>query len=428
MERKRLQLLGAAFAGLLALTLGLFTYSTRAADTGRLFVFGPASATCERTGQTATAGFQNSSFGVELQNFWAQERVAISITFPDGRVFSPSVAQLADNNSLLPYNSAGVRNGLDGVIDMPANVPYVQPSSVGGDYYARFTITSRWPYGCYTLTARGLGSSRQAQSSFVVTPRVGAAPNPGQATLTIQDNTTGDQSSQQGAIVNIFGRGFVARELISIWMTAPDGTVTPYPYQPVSSDIGSFAETFTFNALFPTGVYKFTALGNQSGYQVIADFNLTSRPSNTSGWAQLRVAFPADTGGAQRTFFEVQGKRYNPGERVDIWMTLPDGAVRGLPSQFANEFGEFYAVLYLDERLPVGEYDFTGKGASSGFLVITTLFLERGSPNVLDTTPLLIPAPVVVDSNTGAPLGGPDTLGSPPALDPPPTTFVEPTF
>jgi hypothetical protein len=315
---------------------------------------------------------------------------------------------------------------------MPANFPWISTTSAGGDYYFPFPATNKWPYGCYTFTAHGLASNREVSASFAVIPQVGPAPDPGQASLIVEDNTTGDPSSQQGALVNIFGRGFVARELISIWITAPDGVVIAFPSQPTTSDIGSFAVPFQFNENHPTGFYAFTALGNSSGYQVISRFNLTSRPSQTSGWAQLRVAFPASRSGGQGSTFEVQGKRFNPYERVDIWMTLPDGAVRGLPSQYADFNGEFFADLSLDERLPTGEYDFSAKGADSGFLTITTLRLTAGDPNVpipgpgetVNTTP----APEVIYSNDYVDTGTTSTLGPPTDEQPPFDSPSDPSF
>jgi len=425
---------------ILAIVFGVFTYRTSAVNTGALmYVHGPASAACTQTGASVPAGYQGSNFGLELQQFWPSEPVMISFTFPDGRVLSPVVTSINDLNSLqnpvtyLNYNGVQIPiNGLDGVIDMPANFPWISFTSVGGDYYFPFLATNKWPYGCYTFTGLGLQSNRQVSASFAVIPQVGPAPNPGQATLIVEDNTTGDPSSQQGALVNIFGRGFVANEVISIWITAPDGVVISFPYQPVSSTIGSFSVPFQFNANHPTGFYAFTALGNSSGYQVITRFNLTSRSSQQNGWAQLRVAFPASRNGAQGTLFEVQGKRFNPFERIDIWMTLPDNAVRGLPSQYADANGEFFADIYLDERLPTGEYDFTAKGADSGFLTISTLRLHSGGLNVPvpgpGATVNATPAPEVLQTNTSLNTGTDNTLGPPPEQQPPFTGPSDPLF
>lgn len=419
---KRSHLFATAFTLTLALIVGVFAYTSSAA-TGRFYVFGPSTAACGRTGESVAAGYQETAFGTELQGFWDTEPVFISFTFPDGRVFSPEVTGPATANT--PY-------GLDGVIDMPANFPWAFSTNPGGDYYFTFNTTNKWPYGCYSFTAKGAWSNREAQGSFVLIPRVGAAPNAGPSTLTVQDNTTGDPSGLHGALVDIFGRGFLAAEVISVWITAPDGTVIDYPQQQ-ASDVGSFASTFQFDETFQVGTYSFTALGTRSGYQVISKFNLGSRPSEQSGWAQLRVAYPFPASVNQRYGLEVQGKRFDPNERIDIWITLPDGAVRGLQSQMANEFGEAYAVIDLDERLPVGNYAVTAKGANSGRLVIQRFDVTAGDPNVTDFTPSDYAVPAVIDDTTPVqPAANPAQPNGPVSIDPQPEPFqaqpVSPNF
>jgi len=413
-----------AFTLTLAAVLGLFAYGSSAVGTGAVMVVrGETSGSCG--GRQVAAGYQDSNFSLELQQFWPGEPVAISFTFPDGRVLSPVVTSFADTNSVQPSQfvqlllSGVPLNGLDGVIDMPANFPWIQNTSAGGDYAFPFPVTNRWPYGCYSFTALGGWSDRQSQVTFAVVPRQGPGPAVSPASLTVEDNTTGDQSSQQGAFVNIFGRSFIANEAVSIWITAPDGVVIPFPYQPLTSDIGSFSVPFIFDANHPTGRYSFTALGTYSGFQVIAPFNLTSRASPTGGFAELQAVAPSAVDGV----IEVRGKLYWPYERVDVWLTLPDGAVRGLPSQFANDIGEFFATFSVDERLPVGVYDITAKGADSGYLKITTFQITPGSPNVLYPVDPFS-SPFVFDSNTD----DINTLGPPPDQLPPFETPAEPIF
>lgn len=409
-----------AFTLTLAAVLGLFAYSSSAVGTGAVIqVRGETSDTCR--GSTVRAAYQDSVVSLELQQFWPGEPVYVSLTFPDGRVLSPVVTSFADINSVQPaFTIDGVPlNGLDGVIDMPANFPWVQSTSSGGDYAFPFPVTNRWPYGCYTFTALGAWSNRQAQATFAVRARPLTPPPASPASLVVEDNTTGDRSSQQGAFVNIFGRSFIANELVSIWITAPDGTVFPFPYQPLTSDIGSFSVPFIFDANHPTGRYHFTALGTYSGYQVISTFELSSRSSPTGGFAELQAVAPSAVDGV----IEVRGKLYWPYERVDVWLTLPDGAVRGLPSQFANDIGEFFATFTVDQRLPTGEYDITAKGAASGYLKIATFEITAGDPNVLYPVDPYA-SPFVFDSNTDAP----GTLGPPPETLPPFESPADPIF
>lgn len=417
MRRIEQRLFAGGLALALAAVLGAYAYTSSAVNAGsQLFVLASTTATCQRNGQQAPAGYQDESLGLVLRQFWDDEPVYISFTFPDGRTFSPLVADGRVDPPL----------GLDGLVDMPPNFPWLAPVSNGGDYYFTFQASNRWPYGCYTFTALGAYSNRQTQGHFVLIPRSGPAPNPGLATLIVEDNTTGDPSGLHGAIVNIFGRGFRGQERVDVWITGPDGIVHDYPSQ-LTSDVGSFASTFVFDPLWPTGSYAFTALGKDSGYQVIARFHLDSRPSTPTGWAQMRVAWRPNASAAQGQEFEIQGQFFDPFEYISVWATLPDNTVRPLPMQQANEFGEFYSVVVIDERLPIGTYSFTAQGQSTGRLVITQATITAGSPNVTEFPPDLNQSPYVEDSNSG----NPSTIGDVPlapgviTLDPQPENLTD---
>src|SRR5262245_36039064 len=121
----RSRYLAIVFAMVIALTVAFSVHSSAAA--ARYYVFGPTTAVCDRTGATAPASYQDSYFGAEAQGFWDNEPVIISFTFPDGRVFSPVVTDNFQVNTPL---------GLDGVIDMPPNFPWVFFINPGGDYYS----------------------------------------------------------------------------------------------------------------------------------------------------------------------------------------------------------------------------------------------------------------------------------------------------
>jgi len=114
----------------------------------------------------------------------------------------------------------------------------------------------------------------------------------------------------------------------------------------------------------------------------------------------------------QRSVFFANGDLFFPGERVDLWLTLPDGAVRGFPSTFAdNAAGQFSVELGLDERLPTGFYQLTAQGATSRQLVIATftitqvadtVFNPNVSPQVgLDNNPSTPPDQSFTDPNPG---------------------------
>lgn len=347
------------------------------------------------------AAYQDTRIGIDMGQFDAFDQVYVDITFPDGRTFTLNAA-FGTSNSL---------DGLDGAVDQPLNdFSPSGPINVdsGGAAFRSYHVTNDFPYGCYTITARAPRSGKVARGNLAVIPRPAAAPAVNPATLRIEDRTTGAASSQQGAAVNIIGSGFRAGERVYIWITEPSGAVLGWPEQFssnqfITNNYGEFVATFEFSANNPVGNYNFTAKGANSGYMVIAPMHLNAQPIQTQGWSTLRVAFPGDQADPQRKEFEIQGDRFSPRERIDIWVNFPNGSVRGLPSQFADAYGNFYVVIDTDEQLPIGTYQFTAKGADSGSIVITSFNLQYAGGT--EANPFFQPS--VIDSNSGN-TGGPD--------------------
>lgn len=378
-SKRRLFALACTLA--LGLTLAIFSYGALA-SAAQVTIYTPqGSALCARTNTQAPAVYQTQVFLVAFDYFRVlegpagPEQVAVDITFPDGRIFTYSASR-----------------ALDGVIDMPANSPVgsLFASNGAGQLSLNVQVPGSWPYGCYTITGRGLSvpNVHTGRANFVVVPGGQPGPSGGPASLRVTRNGVDLAEATQGSIVEVDGRNFIGGELVSLWLTAPDGTVLNFPpgQQVVeATPAGAFSTSFQFEGKNPVGQYIFTALGQTSGARVFASFTLRSPAVTPSGPAQLQVVVPTDRGGPQRTVFYANGSLFWPGERVDIWLTLPDGAVRGFPSTFADEIaGQFSVELGLDERLPVGFYQLTAQGANSRQLVIATFNLEQASGTVLD--------------------------------------------
>lgn len=381
------------FAVALAAVLGLFAYTSSASSALTAVYTDRPAAVCDRTGASAPAVFQGGRFQLKMEQYW-DELVEVDIAFPDGRLFTVPASLL-----------------LDGTLDQVLNIPALSRgnANIAGELSVLLTVPGQWPYGCYFITGRGLSSGKVSGAALVVVPGGGPSQSPGTAFAAVTRTGSNEATGVQGSRVDVNGRGFRGGEQLSIWVTAPDGTVLDFPAGAgiFADNSGDFQAAFTFDGLNPVGTYQFTILGTLSGYRVITPFTLTSPPVTQRGWSRLYVAFPPDQADPQRSVFEVQGELFYPNERIDIWVTLPDGAVRGLPSQFADGVGDFYAVLYLDERLPTGFYQATAKGASSNNLVITTFTLQRAT--VQDTFFNPDPGPEIIDSSS-------DLTGSPPAV------------
>ncbi|GIV93445.1 hypothetical protein [Chloroflexus aurantiacus] len=370
------------FSVFVALVLIFFAYGA-AASQARVEVFTPQGfAPCATTGAPAPAIFQTQTLLARFDYYrvleppFGPEPIEVDVTFPDGRVFTLGASQL-----------------LDGVIDMPTNVQFARFSNNAGQLSLNITIPGTWPYGCYRLTGRGLssGGANTASAFFVVIP--GGRPGPS-GNVVLRATLNGQETSviQQGQILEIDGRGFIGGEFVSFWLTAPDGTVIDFPpgQQVVqASPSGAVSTSFQFEGKNPVGRYTVTALGNTSGFRAFAHFELRSRPVTPRGPARLSVVVPFGAEAPQRSIFYANGELFFPGERVDLWLTMPDGSVRGFPSTFADPTsGQFMVELFLDERLPVGFYQLTAQGAVSQQLVIATFTLTQTTDTIVNPQPV----------------------------------------
>jgi hypothetical protein len=380
-----------------ALGLALITvfYAQRSSAAAIYIARGSTSDFCDRIGGQVPADYQDGSFGSELHGFWDRELVTVTFSFPDGRIFSPAASQL-----------------LDGVVNMPTNYTTNYQADIAGDLYFEYPVDNTWPFGCYQLTAYGNSSGQTAVGYFVVKPRPSAPPAASPARLAVWKNGTFEAKAVQDSLVNIHGTGFLPNEQVGVWLTQPDGSVIGHPTQ-VASDAGNIESTFQFTSVHQTGGYTFTAYGLTSHYQVFAPFELTGGTSIPSGWAKLRVAYPFPASTPQNgSAITVAGTLFAPGEAVGVWLTLPDGSVRGLPTQVADGNGDFYAELSIDERLPLGTYSVTASGITSGRLVISQFDVSGGTfEGVAPGAPAEAPGPVIETTNVGdGTLGGPTNL------------------
>ena len=384
------------FALVIAIALAVVTllYARGSAAAAIYILRGPTTDFCDRTGSQATAAYQGSIFGSELHGFWDREVVTVTFSFPDGRIFSPDAAEL-----------------LDGVVDMPTNFTTSYQSDVAGDLYFEYPTSAKWPYGCYQMTAFGNSSGQQAVGFLAIKPSGPPQAAASPAKLAAWDNGTFNAFAQHGALINLHGTGFLSNEMVGVWITQPDGTVIGHPTQ-IASDAGNFESTFQFTSVHQVGNYTFTAYGLTSHYQVFAPFELRGGTSVPSGWAQLRVAYPFPASTSQNGVVSVSGTLFSPDEPVGIWLTLPDGSVRGLPTQLADGNGDFYADIALDERLPLGTYKITASGVNSGRLVISQFDVSGGVFEGVPPGPFeQLDTPLVNTTNVGdGTLGGPTNI------------------
>lgn len=179
---------------------------------------------------------QGDSILVRGYGYTAKERVAVWLTYPDGKV------------QPLDHRRAGRQ----------------------GDWTASMSLGAQDPIGTYFITGKGLGSGRVGVGTFVLEPgKLPAAE--GIATIEVTPSVV-----RQLEAVQISGSGFAPYEVVSLWLTESNGTV--WPMRSYEADIdGNFVtarmriEALLTRGGSPVGTTYFTAYGQISKRIAVAE-------------------------------------------------------------------------------------------------------------------------------------------------------------
>jgi hypothetical protein len=232
-------------------------------------------------------------------------------------------------------------------------------------------ISVDMPVGTYSLSARGNRSGTLASAPFVVKAAAGAPPS-ANVLLKVDHRTMA-----QGECFFFTGTGYTPSETIAVWLRLPDGAVTNAGLEGEfrAGSAGDFTYTICFGNLAAEGGYAFTAYGKSSQLTGVAEFTLARGDyiNAPAGKAQLfvdpKVAHQLDT-------VSVVGGGFAPGERVSLWITLPNGVVLNLFSGTTAD-GTFQEQITLPP-LPVGTHYISAYGQSSGLRAVAALDLLPG--------------------------------------------------
>lgn len=327
-ERQRFfsRLLLGSLTGVLALVLGIWSYSSRANSASLSVSPNPAR--------------QNDTVTLVGQGFAPGETVAVWITYPDLSVYG--VAQVVTNG------------------DGSFSYPYL-PDFLG----ATFT-----PTGKYTYTAKGLSSNFLAYADLQV--NIDNAPGTTQGvSLTVQPGV-----DDQGSYFVFQGTGYFGNEELALWLRYPDNAVADLGR--IQAGPGGVLYYVLRMTGAPIGHYAFTGYGLLSARTGIAEFDLTVNDlTRARGVGTLQVGPSA---GKQRSYAIFSGSGFAPDEIVSIWVTLPDYSTLAIGDIQADDFGSFLAELYLNEQEPVGKRTYTAYGNTSGVRAIADYVLSPGGP------------------------------------------------
>ncbi|PDW02573.1 hypothetical protein [Candidatus Viridilinea mediisalina] len=280
---------------------------------------------------------QNSVVTLTLAGFEPREVVSLWLTQPDA-----SVLRLGD-----------VRVGSTGILETP------------------LFVSSSFPTGVHSFSARGNRSQRLAITQFELTIGRGYEPSPG-----VEINVDMVQRPQ-GQCFLFSGSGYSPNERISVWIRFPANEIEDVG-RITASPGGTFMDELCFGRLDPEGLYHYTAHGNSSHRTGIGTFNLRRGDylGALPGAATLTVIPDA---ARQLDYATLIGTGFLPGETVSLWLTLPDGVVLSL-FQGITVDGTFAEDIFLPP-LAAGRHYFSAYGQTSGQRAVAAFDLWPGDGN-----------------------------------------------
>jgi hypothetical protein len=143
-----------------------------------------------------------------------------------------------------------------------------------------------------------------------------------------------------GTTFTFFGGGFDPNENVSLWVTDPGNTSTPLPSDQYKKE-GAIVQAVFSSIGLPDGFYTLVAQGKSTKTIAAHSFKITAEfvaPPGTPRPDSVNGSVTPPEGGAN-TVFQLRGQGLRPNEKVEYWITSPDGAY----------------VLYPDEVIADGQ-------------------------------------------------------------------------
>lgn len=285
-------------------------------------------------------GYQNESVRIALKGFAEREVVTLWQTFPDYRV--------------LP------------LFDVTADET--------GRAYVDIPLEASMPTGNHAISARGNTSERLAITRFNLT-----APPVEEHTEVAIAVSSWNHTNTQGSIFAFKGEGYQEKEHVSLWITRPDGTVLDQGRARANG--GTFTHEFTPGPDAPAGTYRLTGFGQESKKTAIVAFSVDRADFlSTAEQASLEVS-PAQI--HQLNVLTLIGRGFEAGERVALWLTLPDGSSLTLYEGITLN-GAFREEIYLpalipEGGLPIGTHNISAYGHTSNRRAVASFMLLAGN-------------------------------------------------
>jgi len=218
-------------------------------------------------------------------------------------------------------------------------------------------------------------------------PPPGSQPPPPAATSVRIEPSSGGP----GQVFTVQGDGFDRGERVSLWITAPGGSVRPISQQPTADQNGSISGAriqIPTDSGFRDGVWYVTVQGLRSGRQGIGSFRLGGAPAQApSGPLGVMIQDSLRPNGNGQIVplaappgfnFTFTAFGFDPNERIGAWLTRPDGKAEGLDGRLINPDGRGgVRVTFGTQRLAGGVWAITAQGTRTGRMVTAPFKLTR---------------------------------------------------
>lgn len=146
------------------------------------------------------------------------------------------------------------------------NFPEQKTNQIGG-FHTSFRFSESNSVGTYTFIAKGISSTYSTSTTFTLNPE--QINNEGWAQIVVSFPTKGTQKTT----FEIQGRQFRPNESIRMEMVLPDLSIRELPLQ-FADQWGNFSTNVHLDEQLPTGVYLFSAEGEQSERMATASLTL----------------------------------------------------------------------------------------------------------------------------------------------------------
>lgn len=306
------------------------------------------------------SGTFGQAFLVQGEGFQSGEKVSLWLTAPDQSVRGIEDQPEADKNGSI--TGAGVK----------------------------ITADNTFRTGVWFITAQGRQSGRTAVGQFRIDaggtpPRPPSNPpspvppgrgDPAKLGQVLQD---GLRPNGNGSIVPLAAppeipftftaRGFAATERIGVWLTRPDSGVDALDFR--NDGAGNVSATFKVPRA-SEGVWYVTAQGATTGRTVIVPFKVTrdfiASPATPRPATRNGTVSPAE--GGQRTRFQLTATGFRANERLEFWITSPDGIYYLSSPVTADSRGRLGVspnlIVQLGAQNAAGVYGYHYRGTVSG--------------------------------------------------------------